>query len=136
PAAARPSAPAAAAVTHPSAAPARMLVPATLEPDDSDGAGDGLSALEFDDQLDARFVAPRNGAPNAAPLVHPTTGMRAVQARRRRLNQWLTLALGVLTLILFVVAVMVLNRDPAPQPSASPAAATAPASPTIPTPGS
>jgi hypothetical protein len=79
--------------------------------------------------------APRNGH-RAMPAESPIASARAEQMRRRKqLNQWLTLGLAVLALVLLIVAVVVLRRSPqaaddgATSPTAGEPFADAPANP-------
>jgi hypothetical protein len=93
-------------------------------------------ATSFDADLGDLLAAPRNGHPVVQTESSPIVNARALQMRRRKqLNQWLTLGLAVLALVLLIVAVVVLRRSPqaaddgATSPTAGEPFADAPANP-------
>jgi hypothetical protein len=70
------------------------------------------AATPFDADVGDLLAAPRNGHP-VMPTEAPIANARALQMRRRKqLNQWLTIGLAVLALVLLIVAVLVLRRSP------------------------
>jgi hypothetical protein len=92
-------------------------------------------ATSFDADLGNLLAAPRNGHA-VMPTESPIASARALQMRRRKqLNQWLTIGLAVLALVLLIVAVVVLRRSPpatddgATSPTAGEPFADAPANP-------
>jgi hypothetical protein len=67
----------------------------------------------FDADVGELLAVPRNGHPAMPTESSPIVNARALQMRRRKqLNQWLTIGLAVLALVLLIVAVVVLRRSP------------------------
>jgi hypothetical protein len=70
------------------------------------------AATPFDADVGDLVAASRNGHP-VMPTESPIASARALQMRRRKqLNQWLTIGLAVLALVLLIVAFVVLRRSP------------------------